>query len=63
MKELTKPYRIIYVGEDIVLKILDAAENLPTIPGSVTESEEFDTLEELQNFIIEKNIKDESEDE
>ncbi len=58
MKKLTKKYSIVYYKDSklIVFKITNGSLEFPVFPAADTESEEFDTEQELDDYIIENNL-------
>lgn len=58
MKKLTKKYSIVYYKDSklIVFKITNGSPEFPVFPAADTESEEFDTEQELEDYISENNL-------
>jgi hypothetical protein len=56
MKDLTKPYRVLYSGNEIQNEDYLGPQTGHTYPAENLESAEFDTLEEMQDFIKENNL-------
>lgn len=58
MKKLTKKYSIVYYKDSklIVFKITNGSLEFPVFPAADTESEEFDTEQELDDYILENNL-------
>ena len=57
MKKLTKKYRVIYSGNEIILNPYDEySEDSETAVGDGRKSVEFDTLQEVESFIKENSL-------
>lgn len=54
MTKLTKKFVVVYIGKDVVFL---SQNNTETYPGKGTEYAEFDTSQELEGFISEKELK------
>ena len=58
MKKLIKKYSIVYYKDSklIVFKITNGSLEFPVYPAADTESEEFDTEQELEDYISEHDL-------
>lgn len=56
MKELTKPFRIVYNDENQILLPIEYGDNTPTYVGEGRHSAEFDTSVEAEIFIRDNNL-------
>ncbi len=54
MTKLTKKFVVVYIGKDVVFL---SQNNTETYPGKGTEYKEFGSMQELEEFITEKELK------
>lgn len=58
MKTLTKKHAVVYNQETkvIISRIQNGSRQFPTIPGGDDQSADFDTEQELEDYISENNL-------
>ena len=51
MNKLTKPYKVIYKENELIIPLRKQPDNNDCYPGEGTSFEEFDTYEEAKKYI------------
>lgn len=56
MRKLTKPFKVVHEGKNIILPLTEQGDNAEVYPSANATAVEFDTYTEAKDYVDEHNL-------